>query len=156
MLGNVLRQKYTTPPDALVLSILQPKLFNSAATEWGIQQEPLLYSSTLSTNKAMIIHIWQLPHVVSTSVSHTRTLVLPQMVQYLTNQMPRKNLAVWKSSVHIHTGILHQQKPAQPLDSAVHWRFIQIVLHFFYVQTTLTMHRCRAKWALAINSGVTS
>ena len=40
MFGNVLRWKPTTP-DVLVLSILQPKQFSSAATEWGIQPEPI-------------------------------------------------------------------------------------------------------------------
>ena len=33
MLGNVLRRKPTTPPDALVLSILQPKQFSSAQVQ---------------------------------------------------------------------------------------------------------------------------
>ena len=41
MFGNVLRRKPNTPPDSLVLSILQPKQFESAATDWGIQQESL-------------------------------------------------------------------------------------------------------------------
>ena len=41
MFGNVLRKKPNTPPDSLVLSILQPKQFESAATDWGIHQESL-------------------------------------------------------------------------------------------------------------------
>ena len=41
MFGNVLRRKPNTSPDSLVLSILQPKQFESAATDWGIQQESL-------------------------------------------------------------------------------------------------------------------
>ena len=39
MLGNVL--KPSTSPDSLVLSILHLKQFESAATDWGIQQESL-------------------------------------------------------------------------------------------------------------------
>ena len=39
MFGNVLRRKSNAPPDSLVLSILQPKLFASAAADWGIHQE---------------------------------------------------------------------------------------------------------------------
>ena len=41
MFGNVLRRKPNTSPDSLVLSILQPKQFESAATDWSIQQESL-------------------------------------------------------------------------------------------------------------------
>lgn len=37
--GNILRRKPSTPPDSLVLSILQPRVFTSAAIEWGVQQE---------------------------------------------------------------------------------------------------------------------
>lgn len=37
--GNNLRRKPSMPPDSLVLSILQPKVFTSAAIEWGVQQE---------------------------------------------------------------------------------------------------------------------
>ena len=39
--GVILRRRPDTPPDALVLKILQPKQFKSAATEWGVHQEPL-------------------------------------------------------------------------------------------------------------------
>ena len=39
--GDILRRRSTTPPDALVLSILQPKSFSSPATNWGVQKEPL-------------------------------------------------------------------------------------------------------------------
>lgn len=37
--GIILQRKPETLPDSLVLQILQPKSFTSAATEWGIQQE---------------------------------------------------------------------------------------------------------------------
>ena len=37
--GTILRRKSDIPPDSLVLRILQPKNFTSAATEWGIQRE---------------------------------------------------------------------------------------------------------------------
>lgn len=36
----VAHRKPDTPPDSLVLSILQPRQFTSAATEWGIEHEP--------------------------------------------------------------------------------------------------------------------
>ena len=39
--GDILHRRSTTPPDALVLSILQPKSFSSPATNWGVQKEPL-------------------------------------------------------------------------------------------------------------------
>jgi len=39
MFGIILRRRPDTPPDSLVLKILQSKQFRSAATEWGIQQE---------------------------------------------------------------------------------------------------------------------
>lgn len=39
MFGYVLRRRPNTPPDSLVLGILQPKQFSSAATDWGIHQE---------------------------------------------------------------------------------------------------------------------
>jgi len=37
--GQILHRKPTTRPDALVLSILQPRSFSTAATTWGIQNE---------------------------------------------------------------------------------------------------------------------
>ena len=39
LFGAVLHRKDNTPPDSLVLRILQQKQFSSAATEWGIQNE---------------------------------------------------------------------------------------------------------------------
>ena len=39
LFGTVLHRKANTPPDSLVLCILQQKQFSSAATEWGIQNE---------------------------------------------------------------------------------------------------------------------
>ena len=43
--GEILRRKHDTTPDALVLSILQPRSFTSAATDWGLQNEPLAIQS---------------------------------------------------------------------------------------------------------------
>ena len=37
--GEILHRRPSTPPDRLVLSILQPKSFSSAATSWGIHNE---------------------------------------------------------------------------------------------------------------------
>ena len=37
-----------TPPDALVLSILQPCSFSTAATNWGIHNEPVATQAYLS------------------------------------------------------------------------------------------------------------
>ena len=39
--GHVLRRRSDTPPDSLVLRILQPKQFATPATSWGITYEPL-------------------------------------------------------------------------------------------------------------------
>ena len=39
MFGAVLQRRDDTPPDSLVLRILQQKQFSSAATSWGIQNE---------------------------------------------------------------------------------------------------------------------
>lgn len=41
-------RKPSTPPDVLVLSILQPRSFTSAATDWGIQNEPLAIQAYLA------------------------------------------------------------------------------------------------------------
>ena len=46
--GEILHHKPTTPPDAMVMSILQPRSFSSAATDWGIQNEPLAIQAYLS------------------------------------------------------------------------------------------------------------
>ena len=46
--GEILHRKPTTRPDALVLSILQPRSFSSAATDWGIQNESLAIQAYLS------------------------------------------------------------------------------------------------------------
>ena len=40
LFGDVLRRRVDTPPDSLVLRILQQKSFMSAATDWGKQMEP--------------------------------------------------------------------------------------------------------------------
>ncbi len=39
--GEILHRRSTTTPDRLVLSILQPKSFSSAATTWGITNESI-------------------------------------------------------------------------------------------------------------------
>ena len=39
--GHVLRRRPDTPPDSLVLRILQPRQFSTPATSWGITHEPL-------------------------------------------------------------------------------------------------------------------
>ena len=39
LFGDILRRQSDTPPDALVLRILQPSHFSSAVTEWGIPHE---------------------------------------------------------------------------------------------------------------------
>ena len=41
LFGAILRRRPDTPPDSLVLRILQPKQFTSAATEWGIRHESI-------------------------------------------------------------------------------------------------------------------
>ena len=41
LFGEVLRRRDDTPPQSLVLRILQQKQFSSAAIEWGIQNEPI-------------------------------------------------------------------------------------------------------------------
>ena len=46
--GEVLRRKPDTPPDSLVLSILQPRSFASAATDWGIQNESVAIQTYVS------------------------------------------------------------------------------------------------------------
>ena len=40
--------EHCTPPDALVLSIMQPRCFSSAATAWGIQNEPIAIRAYLA------------------------------------------------------------------------------------------------------------
>ena len=39
LFGQVLRRKEQTPPDSLVLQILQPKQFSTPATQWGVCNE---------------------------------------------------------------------------------------------------------------------
>ena len=46
--GEILHRRAITPPDRLVLSILQPRSFSSAATDWGVQKEPLAIQEYLS------------------------------------------------------------------------------------------------------------
>ena len=41
LFNHVLRRRSDTPPDSLVLRILQPKQFSTPATSWGITHEPL-------------------------------------------------------------------------------------------------------------------
>ena len=53
LLGTIVRRKPGTPPDKLVMCILQQKRFTSAATEWGVQQESAAIES--NTNKVKVI-----------------------------------------------------------------------------------------------------
>lgn len=46
--GEILRRKSNTPPDKLVLSILQPRSFSSVATDWGVENEPLAKEAYVS------------------------------------------------------------------------------------------------------------
>ena len=39
--GSILRRRSSTPPDSLVLSVLQPKQIKSAAIEWGVFHESI-------------------------------------------------------------------------------------------------------------------
>ena len=39
LFDQILRRKEQTPPDSLVLQILQPKQFSTAATQWGLSNE---------------------------------------------------------------------------------------------------------------------
>ena len=41
LFGAVMQRRATTPPDNLVLRIIQPKEFRSNATDWGIDHEPI-------------------------------------------------------------------------------------------------------------------
>ena len=41
LFGSVLSRRDNTPPDALVMRIIQPKQFSSAATQHGIEMEPV-------------------------------------------------------------------------------------------------------------------
>ena len=38
--SQILHQRRETPPDSLVLSILEPRTFTSPATKWGVENEP--------------------------------------------------------------------------------------------------------------------
>ena len=46
--GEVLRRRTDTPPDKLVLSILQPRSFSSVATDWGVDKEPVARQAYVS------------------------------------------------------------------------------------------------------------
>ena len=39
--GEILHRRKDTPPDRLVLSILNPRTFSSPATTWGIEHEAM-------------------------------------------------------------------------------------------------------------------
>ncbi len=46
--GEILHRRTDTRPDKLVLSILQPRTFSSAATDWGVQKESLAIQEYVS------------------------------------------------------------------------------------------------------------
>ena len=46
--GEVLKRRQETPPDRLVLDILQPRSFHSVAIDWGIKNEPLAIQEYMS------------------------------------------------------------------------------------------------------------
>ena len=46
--GEVLRRRPDTPPDKLVMSILQPRSFSSVATDWGVDKEPVAIQAYVS------------------------------------------------------------------------------------------------------------
>ena len=52
MFGEVLHRKVQTPPDSLVLKIIQQKRFTSAATEWGILNKPVAIQQYINYQRA--------------------------------------------------------------------------------------------------------
>lgn len=53
--GDVYRRLPTTPPQSLVLRILEPKRFFSEATEWGKSMKTLLFKSISKNNRSVAI-----------------------------------------------------------------------------------------------------
>ena len=80
MFGEVMRRKTGTPPDSLVLRILEHKHFTSAALEWGIKNEPVAIQKYVEMQLACR-HDGLSALQGSSSVSYIHSLVPPQMAQ---------------------------------------------------------------------------
>ena len=53
MLGEVLRRSSKTPPDSLVVRIIDGKRFTGAAVEWGVQQESVAIKKYVETQLSL-------------------------------------------------------------------------------------------------------
>ena len=54
LFGQILRRKEQTPPDSLVLQILQPKQFSTAATQWGLSNESRMWEEHIQHHAAYL------------------------------------------------------------------------------------------------------
>ena len=68
--GDILRRKPTTPPDVLVLSILQPRTFLCDATNWGIQNESTAIEAYIAYQDLLGKHVTVRPAGFFVSESH--------------------------------------------------------------------------------------
>ena len=156
MFGNTLRRKLSTPPDRLVLSILQPKVFTSAAIEWGVQQEATAIQQYVSFQQ---------------SHSHPDITVSP--------------CGFHVSRTHPYLGATQDGAVYDPTNLEEQFGFIEVKCPYVHRNTTpaeacstpafccslhanpdgttqlalrhnhITMLKCKGKWPLAIDHGVT-
>ena len=68
--GDILHRKPTTPPDVLVLSILQPRTFLCDATNWGIQNESTAIEAYIAYQDLLGKHVTVRPAGFFVSESH--------------------------------------------------------------------------------------
>ena len=68
--GDILHRKPTTPPDVLVLSILQPRTFSCDATNWGIQNESTAIEAYIAYQDLLGKHVTVRPAGFFVSESH--------------------------------------------------------------------------------------
>ena len=108
----------TDTPDNLVLRIIQPKQYSSAATRYGIENEPVAVKQYMHAHQNQHGH---LDLIVSASGFFINTdypyLGLLQMELFMTHMNHSNHLDFWKLSAPTQPKTLVQAKHVQ------HWAF---------------------------------
>ena len=150
MFGEVMRRKTGTPPDSLVLRILEHKHFTSAALEWGMKNEPVAIQKYVEMQLACGhdgLSAFPSGFIISESYPFLGATPDGSVYDPSCREQPYGLLEV---------KCPYSKRNVPPLIFVVqlipvHKGKIRCVLKGI----TYTMHRFRAKWGLASARGVT-
>ena len=121
LFGAVLMRRPETPPDNLVLQIIQPKQFSTPALQYGIDNEKLALQEYIAYQNAHGYPNLLLVRVVFWSIQNIHFLVLHRMELFMILLTHNNLLDFSKSSAHTLTEISYLEMPVLTQSSAVHW-----------------------------------